>query len=258
MFQLAAAIAGILGSILAFISYPLVMWLSVIPHAISVGVAFFFYEPPHKEAIEQNPFAHLRTSFRLVLSNRRLMLLTLASALSNSIGESAYQFRSAFIASIWPVWAIGIARMTAHGLGALGFYFAGRVIKRFGEYRLLVWGMTFSEAVNFVSLLFPTVLSPMFMSANSIFYGINSTASDTLMQHEFTSEQRATMGSITSFLASLLFGIAAPVLGALADAWDTRRALLLVTCISVTWIWLYARALNSTSKRMPVPSMEGV
>jgi MFS family permease len=249
MFQLAAAIAAIIGSLLAFISYPLVMWLSVVPQALNIGVSFFFYEPTHHAAIQQHPFAHLRESLRLVLANPRLRLLTVAGALSGSIGEASFQFRSAFIQTLWPVWAIGVARMIAHGLGAFGFYFAGRFIRRFGEYRLLVGGITLSEFVNFVSLLFPTVLSPLFMSANSIFYGINSTASDALMQHEFTTEQRATMGSITSFATSVLFAIAAPLIGAMADAWGARTALLIVTVVSVVWIYTYARALGTKSKR---------
>ncbi len=249
MFQAAAAVAGITGGLLAAISYPLVMWLSVIPQALSIVVSLSFYEPPQKEAIEQNPFAHLRDSFRLVWSNPRLCLLTLAGALSGSVGEASYQFRSAFIETLWPVWAIGLARTIAHTLGAIGFYFAGPIIRRFGEYRLLVGGITLSETVNFLSLLFPTILSPLFMSANSIFYGINSTAANTLMQHEFTSAQRATMGSITSFATSLLFAIAAPLLGAMADAWGPRTALMITSAASVTWIYVYARALGTTSKQ---------
>ncbi|NJR12646.1 MFS transporter [bacterium] len=228
---------------LAFISYPLVMWLSVLPQALSLGVCIFFEEPPHKEAIEQNPFAHLRTSLRLVLANRRLRLLTLGGALSGSVGEAAYQFRAAFIQTLWPLWAIGLSRTFSSVAAAVGFYFAGPIIRRFGEYRLLVGGMTVSELVNLVSLLIPTSLSPTLMSTNSIFFGINSTAAGALMQHEFTAQQRATMGSITSFATSLLFGLAAPLLGLLADTLGVREALLLATGISVIWIGLYARAL---------------
>jgi len=256
MFQVAAAIASIVGSVLAYFSYPLVMWLSVIPQALNIIVSFFFHEPARQAPIQQHPFAHLRESLRLVLANPRLRLLTLAGALSGSVGEASFQFRVAFIATLWPVWAIGISRMCSAIAAATGFYFAGRFIRRFGEYRLLVWGITLSELINLVSLLIPTILSPLFMSTNSIFYGINSTACGAMMQHEFTSEQRATMGSITSFAASLLFGIAAPVVGAMADAWDTRTALLAATVVSVAWIYLYARALASKSKRTPV--LEGV
>lgn len=256
MFQVASAIAAIIGSLLAFFSYPLVMWLSVIPQALNIIVSFFFYEPAHQSSLQQHPFAHLRESLRLVLANPRLRLLTLAGALGGSVGEASFQFRSAFIATLWPVWAIGVPRMIAHGLGALGFYFAGRFIRCFGEYRLLVWGITFSQLTNFVSFLFPTVLSPLIMSANSIFYGINSTASDALMQHEFTSAQRATMGSITSFATSLLFGVTAPLLGAMADAWGARTALLIATVASMTSVYLYARALGEKSKRGAV--LEGV
>lgn len=252
MFHVAAAIAAIVGSVLAFFSYPLVMWLSVIPQALNIVVSFFFYEPRRHSDTQQHPFAHLRESLRLVLANPRLRLLTVAGALSGSVGEASFQFRVAFIATLWPVWAIGISRMCSAIAAAAGFYYAGRFIRRFGEYRLLVWGITLSEAINLVSLLFPTILSPLFMSTNSIFYGINSTASGALMQHEFTAEQRATMGSITSFATSLLFGVTAPLLGAMADAWGSQVALLIATVVSVTWIYAYAKALASKSKREAV------
>lgn len=258
MFQVAAAIAAIVGSILAAFSYPLVMWLSVVPQALNIVVSVFFYEPTRTTPHAQHAFAHLRESLRLVLANPRLRLLTLAGSLSGSVGEASFQFRSAFIETLWPVWAIGIARMCSALAAAVGFYFAGGFIRRFGEYRLLVWGITLSEVINFISLLFPTVLSPLLMSTNSIFFGINSTASDAMMQHEFTSAQRATMGSITSFSTSLLFAVAAPLLGAMADAWGTRAALLVATLFSITWIVSYAQALNSKSKRTQNPSLETV
>ena len=52
MFHVAAAIAAIAGSVLAFFSYPLVMWLSVIPQALNIIVSFFFYEPARKSPIQ--------------------------------------------------------------------------------------------------------------------------------------------------------------------------------------------------------------
>jgi hypothetical protein len=57
------------------------------------------------------------------------------------------------------------------------------------------------------------------------------------------------MGSITSFGTSMLFAIVAPIIGAIADRWDARTALIIATLVSVSWIWLYARALGSKEKR---------
>lgn len=256
MYHVAGAIGGIVGSLLAFFSFSLVVWLSVIPQILTIVVTLFFYEPPRKHAVEENPFKHLREALQLVRSNPRLRLLTLGNALRGAVGEAAYQFRTAFIETLWPVWAIGIARIVSNLTAALGSYFAGRIIRRFGEYRLLVGGIALSEASIFISLLFPTLLSPVIMASSSLFHGINMTASGTLMQHEFTHEQRATMGSITSFFGSLFFGIAAPIIGAMADAWTPRVALMIAAGVSVTWIYAYARALGTKSKREAV--LEGV
>src|SRR5690606_30925074 len=111
-----------------------------------------------------------------IVRNPRLRLLSAASILSYAIGEASWLFRSAFVEMLWPVWALGISQMIGNLTAALGFFFAGRIIRRFGEFRLMIGGMSLSEAVNLFGLLVPTVLSPALMASNSIFYGINSVA----------------------------------------------------------------------------------
>lgn len=255
MFHFALAISAVVGSVIAAVSYPVVMWLSVIPAVLGLAISTRFVEPHvHESAISSNIFAHLREALAQTWRRPRLRMLSAASIIGYAAGESGYQFRAAFIATLWPAWAIGVARMLSSLNAAIGFYFSGRIIRRFGEYRLLVWGISFSEILNLFCILVPTVISPALMSANSVFFGINSVGVGGLMQREFTDEQRATMGSINAFGGNLAFAVFSVILGAVADRFGIIAAMLFATLVASLAIPLYARALRPTVAQSPSPA----
>ncbi len=241
-YQIALAIAAIVGSILAAISYPVVMWLSVIPQVMGLIVSLQFVEPKVHTPVTGNLYQHLRDAFNNTVRNRRLRSLSAASILHFGMGESIYQFRAAFIATLWPLWAIGIARTIGNIGAAISFYLSGKVIRRFGEFRLLIFGISYGQIVNIFSLAVPTVFSPILMGSTSLFFGVNTVAVGGLMQREFTQEQRATMGSLNSFAGSLMFTVCSLVLGILADRIGVTPASLIGELVLVATIWLYWRA----------------
>jgi MFS family permease len=242
MYQIALAISAVIGSILASISFPLVLWLSVIPQILSLIVSLGFVEPKIHEQRETNVYAHLRIAFLNIVRNPRLRNLSLGSILGFSLGEAAFEFRAAFIASLWPVWAIGITRLISNLLAAVSFYFAGRVIQRFGELRIMMTGLLVSHTLTFILTVVPTVLSPALMSTMSIFFGVVTVSSSGLRQREFTAQQRATMGSLTSFGSSLGFAVFALLLGALADQIGAAGAFAVATLIGFIPAFFYWRA----------------
>lgn len=244
MMQVGLAIAVVSGSFIAAVSFSLMMWLSVIPQIISIGVGLGMREPQTHTQQSTNVYAHLRTAFLNIVQNLRLRNLSLASILGFAFGESAFQFRSAFIGMLWPVWALGLTGLIADALAAVGFYFAGRTIKRFGELRLLISGNAIGNLSNLVAIFFPGVLSPILMSAPSAFYGINTVALSGLMQQEFTAEQRATMGSLNSFAGSLAFAVFSFLLGAVADRIGAQGALALATALALIPIIFYWKAFH--------------
>jgi MFS family permease len=171
-------------------------------------------------------------------------VLSAASVLSFAIGESAWLFRSAFVEKLWPVWGLGLAQLIANAGAAVGFYFAGRIIRRFGEFRLLIGGMSVSECINLFALAVPTVLSPALMAFNSIFFGVNTVATGGLIQREFSDEQRATMGSLNSFAGSMAFAAFSFLLGGLADRVGPILALVAATLLMIVPITLYGWVLQ--------------
>jgi MFS family permease len=249
MYQFALAISAVIGSVLAAISFQVVMWVSVVPMILAFVVSLGLIEPRAYANASSHPYTHLKTALQHFVHNARLRTLSVAWILSYALGEAAWLFRSAFIATLWPVWAIGLSQMIGNATAAISFYFAGRLIRRFGEFRLLVGGMTISEAVNLFGLLVPTVLSPALMALNSCFYGVNTVAKQTLIQQEFTDEQRATMGSLNGFAGSIVFAVFSFLLGALADRVGPIPALIAVSLLSTVPMVMYWQILRPQSQK---------
>ncbi len=257
MYQLALAISAVIGSLIATISFHTVMVVSIMPMVLALIFSLRLIEPHVHVSAKNNIYAHMATAFRNFRQNARLRTLSLASIISYAVGESSWLIRSAWIVTLWPVWAIGIAQMIGNATAALSFYYAGRIIKRFGEFRLLVGGMAISESINLFGLLVPTVLSPALMASNSIFFGVNNVAKQSLIQHEFSDEQRATMGSLNSFVGSIAFAVFSFLLGGLADRIGIVPALVTTSLLTIVPMTLYFRVLKPRAGDMqPIAAVE--
>lgn len=257
MYQLALAISAVIGSLIATISFHTTMIISIIPMVLALVFSLWLVEPHVHVSANTNIYSHLKTALHNFRQNPRLRMLSMAGIISYAMGEASWLIRSAFIVTLWPVWAIGIAQMIGNATAALSFYYAGRIIKRFGEFRLLVGGMTISEGINLFCLVFPTVLSPALMASNSVFYGVNTVAKQSLIQQEFSDEQRATMGSLNSFVGSIAFSVFSFLLGGLADRIGIIPALIIVSLLSVIPMTLYWRVLKPRAGDMqPVAAVE--
>jgi len=239
MFQVALAISALLGSVFASISFALVAWLNVIPAILRFLVSLLFKDIQQHSQQSTNIYIDVKQAIKLFLHNYKLRTLSLASMFDFAIGESAYQFRSAFVNTLWPLWAVGIAKVLSNVGAAISFYLSGKIIKKYREISSIIVGDIYSKVVNFFSLLFPSVASPALMSTTSLFYGINTVAENNLLQKEFTDQQRATMGSLNSLGGNLLFGIFALILGVIADHLTPVTGLLFFQILSLFPMFLY-------------------
>ncbi|MFC1727265.1 MFS transporter [Patescibacteria group bacterium] len=250
MFQVALSISAIAGSVIAHWSFAWVMWVSVIPQTLCLLISFIMVEPANQSARSGNVFIHTKEALRLFVKNKKIRLLSLASIIGYSLGESSHQFRSAFINMLWPLWAVGIAQALSNIAAAFSFYFSGKIIKKFKELKILIFRSIFGPLINLISLIFPTALSPVLMSSTSLLFGVSTTAKENLFQKEFTSAQRATMGSLNSLFGSIAFAIVALVLGIFADKLGPIKALIAVqVCMFITigiyWKLFKREATNS-------------
>lgn len=241
MFQVALAVSAILGGILASWSFPLIMWLSVLPQVLCAFLSVFLIEPRVHTEESGNIFSHFHNALKNFLTNRKLRLLSLSSIIGYGLGESSYQFQSAFYNTLWPLWAIGIAKTLSNVGAALSFHFSGKLIKKFDSMKILVADNLFNRVMNITAAAFPSVLSPILMSSTSIFYGVTTVARGALMQKEFTNKERATMGSLDSFAGSIFFGVVAFSVGLVADRLSPSRAFLILQIFMFANLFVYWR-----------------
>ncbi len=240
-FQIALAVSGLLGAFIANFSFPLVMWLSVIPQVVCLYISFQITDRSNNKISETSVIQDLKRGFAAFKNNANLRLLTISSILDYGFGETSYQFQAAFYNTILPIWAVGIAKTLSNIGAAIGFRFSGWVINKLGAINTLFYGEIYGKCVAFFSLIVITKLSPFLMSTSSIFFGTGSIAEASLMQKEFSDQQRATMSSLNSFAGSLFFGILVYLIGFLADKFDPRNALLLLQIGSLSVLYILWR-----------------
>lgn len=240
MFELGLGISALVASLLTHHSLRPVMVVSVFPQIICVLLALCFIEPiVRAEEVAENLHTHLRGAIKALIANVKLRKLSAAYVLDYAVGQAAYDFKPAFNALVWPAWALGIARALDSVLGFLGFHFAGVVMTKFGAFKAL-FGQQVLGTINSVMFVgLPNVVSPVALSTNAFFYGVGVTANQTLMHHEFTDKQRATMSSLNSFMGNIVFGVLTFGMGLFADSIGPRKALLLLMALSILVLLMY-------------------
>lgn len=230
-----------MSGLIAIFSFSYLLWFSVL---IQIGLLFISYllvEPHFRKKLDTNVFAHIKEALSLFVKNKKLRFLSLASILSFSISELKWEFGSAFIATVWPLWAIGISKTLPSFGASLSFYFSGKLIRKFNAVKILLFDSIYGKIISLISLIFPTVFSPLLMSTPSLLYGVSNIAEKTLMQHEFSDHQRATMSSLNSLGGAIGFAVMSLVLGGLADALGPAKALIILTIIGFPVVFLYWR-----------------
>lgn len=241
MFQVALALASVIGGFLANVSLPLVMWISVIPQICCLIISFFFKEPNIEKEESGNIYSHLNESFYQFKNNYLLRLLTITSSLRSGVSESSYFLSTAFINSLWPVWGLGVYGTIQHVLAASGNYFSGKLINKISPLKVLVFEKVINRILVFIALVFPTFVSPLLMAGTSLSWGAGIVAENTLLQKEFTQKQRATMGSLNSLIGSIAFGIFSVFFGFLGDKIGVRNSLLIAAIILIFPLFIYRK-----------------
>lgn len=243
--QLALGISALAGSFIAAKSLNLVFWLSIFAPIACILISLFFKEPKVHKKESTNIYSHLSESVKIFITNKRLRYLSLSGILSYGIGESAWLFRSAFIQLLWPIWAIGIAQTASNVFATISFYFSGKIINKFKEFNLLIFGSIYAFVINLVSFVFPSILSPALLSSTSLLFGVHWVATDNLKQKAFTDHQRATMGSLDSLGQSIFFGVFSIILGIVADKIGPTNALIFAVILSAPVTFLILKSYKS-------------
>ena len=234
----ALGFSALLGGLLSSISFRLVIWLSVLPLFLCFISSLWLTNIPSLLKNQTNIYLHIKEALSNFITNKKLRLLSLSSITGYGLGEASFQFQTVFIASLWPLWAIGVARMLSNIFAALGFAFSGKLLKKIKAIHILLLENIYTKLAKFISYLFPSVVSPVLLSSTSILYGPSMVAENSTFQKNFTDQQRATMGSLDSLGKSISLALAALILGKLADVYSPRIALIIGQFLEFFSLWL--------------------
>ena len=248
LFQAALAISALIGSIIASYSFSLVIWLSAFSQFICLIISFFITEPKVKIQKTTNIYSHIKDAVKLFIQNKKIRFMSIGSMISFAIGEASFQFQSVFYKTIWPLWAIGGAKTLSYVGAASSFYLSGKIIKKFNEVKILIIGNLYSRIINTISVLLPSVISPILMSSTSLFYGVTKVSTSSYLQKQFTPNQRATMESLRSLGESVLFAILAFLLGLIGDNIGPAKTLFVAQIIALIGTYIYWQTLKLEKK----------
>ena len=239
MSQLALAFSSLFGGVIAYFSFPVLMWVSVIPNIVCLILATKISETKVISHQAENIFKHINIAYKNFLSNIRLRLISFSDIINFGLNEPGYQFRAAFVSTLWPVWAIGISNTLSNLGSSFSFHFSGKILKKISSINILISKLFINKIISLIGLLMANVFSPVFLTLNSLFYGVGQVAKNNLLQKEFTSEQRATMGSLNSLFGSLSFVVFATILGVIADKFGPRNALIIQSIMGIPVLYFY-------------------
>lgn len=243
--QLAMGISAGLSGLVAVFSFHYLLWISVAAQISLLVISYLIIEPKYVKKLSSNVFAHIKEATSLFINNKKLRLLSIAYVIGYSTSELSWQFTSAFVSSVWPLWAIGISKMLPSFGASVSFFYSGKLIRKFKAVTILLFDSMYGKFISIISLIFPTVFSPLLMSTPSFLFGVSCVSQTTLMQHEFSDHQRATMSSLNSLAGSIGFAFMSIILGGLADSLGPTKALLILTVIGLPTIYLYWRVFKN-------------
>ena len=245
----AMALGALLGGIIANFSFIWLFRISIIPQVVKLVISYGLKEPKSRKKDNGNIYSHILSAVRLFVKNPKLRLLSISDTVSFATGEVGFQFRSVFLASLWPLWAIGLMGTLTHFIAGVSYYFSNQIIKLIGAEKVLLIRSIYGKLSGIIAYGFPSLYSPLILITPSVIYGAGQVAKNTLLQSEFTDYQRATMSSLNSLMSSLGFAIMSIVIGGIADILTPARALLTFQIISLPIILVYWKLFRDSQAR---------
>lgn len=219
--------------VIYFLDTEVLAWLSVIPMMISFFIALWYVEPKvYNRKKDMTSVKVFIASLKDIYANRKAFLFSLLDVMENALGMSCHRFEVAYFNTLIPLWAVNFARLLKQVTGVISFFMISK-IKYWGASRILFGSMIGNAFMRVLGVFLDSVLTPFIMSFVNLFYGTAETIRKDILQHEFTSKQRATMGSIVSFFSNIVMAILMYILGVIADVYTPYCAICVVVVIKV-------------------------
>ncbi len=223
--QIGLGVSALFAAVITyFYSLQALAWLSVLPIAGQLVIAYLYKEPRKKIQRETSSFKHFLIAFRKLKRNKRLRFYALIEMVNSAVGFASHRFESAYFNTLIAEWAINLVRFFKQMCGTVSFFLVPHV-KKLGLVRLFFGSMAANVVIRTIGICFNNVLTPFVMAAVNLFYGTEKTSSATILQKEFSAAQRATMKSIISFMSGINQAVIMYLFGVLADVSSPRYAI---------------------------------
>jgi len=247
------AVASIIGGLLTLIALRATVWATSIPFLIGLLVVFFLEEPKrHKLQETRHVKAIWEITTHALVKNVPLRSIVILHAIISSLTLTLVWFTQPYqeMAGL-PLILFGVT----HAAIMIMTGFASKLVHRLenqADDRLLLIAIAVIVTTSYLALGFMTSLWGIaLLFLGRVMWGFLTPLTSDLVNRMTTSEVRATVLSIRSFVSSLLFGIASPFIGYLADVLTLNQAILATGFVSGVVLTIVFVRMTSVWKQVP-------
>ena len=231
------AIAGLLGGFLATISLILPIQIQTTILFFCIPIAISLVEPhiQKKDKIKKGFSAIIKVIKFSLYENIQLKWLIIYSSIMGVATLSAAWLAQPFFKSIEiPLFYYGILWAGLNSTAGISSYRSHKIEKKYNTAKLLL-NIGFLMSLSFLLIyLLPNLFGLFFIFIIYYFRGIITPVLKNQININTTSNIRATVMSIRSFILRISFAIIAPILGIIADNKGISESFLLLSIIIIT------------------------
>ncbi|HII15850.1 MAG TPA: MFS transporter [Nanoarchaeota archaeon] len=221
LMYLGAIIGGVAGGYMASSFMRLPFLLTIPITFISLGISLFWTEPNYKKESHKNIIRHAHSSFKILLSNKQLLLLFLFSLFSFGLAESTHYLEQIFYAFVTlPVTYFGIVASAAALMGVSGSLLSHKLSEKFGDRQTLIFSKILDGLMIVLATIFLGYAGIVLIILVSFFRSIGTPILDHLLNKEIESKNRATILSMNNLLNNAGYMLFAPLIGYAADIYS--------------------------------------
>lgn len=239
-------VAGVVGAIIIYLSdIRTAIFLTWIVLVGAFLVSFWLRDIDDFELKKANVYADLSKAWNSFVHDPVLRDLSLGRMIARGAGNVEYRFRALFFAMIMPEWLVNLVGILNNLISGIAMQWTHRVVYKLGILRSLVHIDVLDRFVVSGLVLLNTITSGVIMNiTTSIAYGIREIAAEDLLQLRYSKDQRATMGSLVGLGGGLVYGVAAILVGLLADHIGLLNTMLLMQPILLISSFFFYRGIK--------------
>lgn len=246
--ELSGFLGVFIGGLLATKSLPLLFVLSIPPRLLATIISFGFVDPKVKKKKFDSVTHHFKDSWQMYKNNFKVRWLSIADIIGYAGGVS-WNFLSTFYNLFLPIWATSLMMSVNFFTSFISFRLSGKLIQKYQAMKVLYYSEVYPRVLTLIAFIFPTIASPFIIASASVSYGPSVVAKSTILQNEFTNEQRATMTSINSFVGNIIYSVSAIFVGLAADKYGVAKSLLAVQLLMVSISIIYYKLYRNNQSR---------